>query len=279
MTPIAMANISSWVRTNVGVLTIVGASIGGLVTGAWTMGHAMGSWTAPAGVAAVNAEVQALKAQVERLDGAATGDEATGDEVGALRAQVDRLETALEEAATGDEVGALRAQVDRLETALETALEEAATGDEVDAPREKSLDMEIALRVYRARRYLARLGASAGANALNVKGVLRNMGPVSDQPYPMGVFSEFRDETLSSLLSELANVVSRQEQEAIFDALDSSIRLDNIEGEITNGLRDKKCAFIARIYKELDDNFSLSRWEQISGFREERQSDVAECVS
>ena len=76
---------------------------------------------------------------------------------------------------------------------------------------EQKLDTEIAARLYRARGYLRKMEGSK-ATVLNVADVLRGTGPVHDQPYPMGVFSEYGARTLESLLWELATTVGDEEE-------------------------------------------------------------------
>lgn len=127
---------------------------------------------------------------------------------------------------------------------------------------QQKLDTEIASRVYRARGYLEKMEGSS-ATVVNVKDVLRDIGPVRDQPYPMGVFSEFGQRTLESLLWELATTVEDGERGEVLAAMNVARTLRDIEGEIETRMKRKpelKCKFILRIYKELDGAFGLDRW-------------------
>ena len=131
------------------------------------------------------------------------------------------------------------------------------------AELEQKLDTEIAARVYRARSHLR--GMEGGeATVLNVADVLRDIGPVRDQPYPMGVFSEYGERTLESLLWELAATVADEERTEVLKALGSARALQDIEGEIETPMRgdpELKCRFILRVYEELDGAFLLERWD------------------
>ena len=126
----------------------------------------------------------------------------------------------------------------------------------------QKLDTEVAARLYRARGYLRKLEGGE-ATVLNVADVLRSTGPVRDQPYPMGVFSELGERTLESLLWELAATVHGEERAQILAAMDSARTLRDIEGEIETRMArdaDLKCKFILRIYEELDTSFAFERW-------------------
>lgn len=128
---------------------------------------------------------------------------------------------------------------------------------------QQKLDTEIAARLYRARGYLKKLEGGE-ATVLNVADVLRSTGPVRDQPYPMGVFSEFNGRTLESLLWELAATVHGEERAQVRAAMDAARTLSDIEGEIETRMArdpDLKCRFILRIYRELDASFALERWD------------------
>ena len=128
---------------------------------------------------------------------------------------------------------------------------------------QQKLDTEIAVRVYRARGYLEKMEGSK-ATVLNVAGVLRGIGPVHDQPYPMGVFSEFDDRTLESLLWELATTLEGGERDKIMAAMNAARTLRDIEAEIETHMEritELKCRFILRIYEELDGAFGLDRWK------------------
>ena len=128
---------------------------------------------------------------------------------------------------------------------------------------EQKLDTEIAARLYRARGYLRKMEGSK-ATVLNVADVLRGTGPVRDQPYPMGVFSEYGARTLESLLWELATTVGDEERAKVLAAMNAARTLSDIEGEIEVRMArepDLKCRFILRIYKELDAAFRLDRWD------------------
>ncbi|MYF69613.1 MAG: hypothetical protein F4181_06400 [Proteobacteria bacterium] len=129
---------------------------------------------------------------------------------------------------------------------------------------QQKLDVEIASRVYRARSYLKRMERSS-ATALNVAEVLRDMGPVKDHPYPMGVFTEYSDRSIESLLWELAGTLDSDGEERlqISAATDAARALSDIQGQITATIaRDTKakCRFIRRVYDELDA-FELDRWK------------------
>ena len=127
---------------------------------------------------------------------------------------------------------------------------------------QQKLDTEIAARVYRARSYLGKMEGSE-ATVLNVAGVLRNIGPVRDQPYPMGVFSEFGERTLESLLWELATTLEGEERAQILTAMNAARTLRDIEAEIETRMArepELKCRFILRIFEELDSAFGLDRW-------------------
>ena len=129
------------------------------------------------------------------------------------------------------------------------------------AQLEQKLDTEIAARVYRTRSYLRRLESTG--TVLNVSDVLRATGPVDDQPYPMGVFSEYSQRTLESLLWELSTTTSERQRPPVLMAMHSSRTLRDIEAEITVAMaRDAalKCKFILRVYAELDSSFGLDRW-------------------
>lgn len=131
------------------------------------------------------------------------------------------------------------------------------------AELEQKLDTEIAARVYRARSHLRRMEGGE-ATVLNVAGVLRDTGPVRDQPYPMGVFSEYSERTLESLLWELATTVEDEERTGVLKALDAARGLRDIEGEIKTHMQADpklKCRFILRVYEELDSAFLLERWD------------------
>lgn len=127
---------------------------------------------------------------------------------------------------------------------------------------QKKLDTEIAARINPFRSYLKKLETEG--TPLNVKDVIRETGPVRDQPYPMGAFSEYKEFTLESLLWELSLAICedcRKEQEQIYNALHSVRRIKQIGSEITvqTPLARKK-EYIDRIYKELDQYFNVGRW-------------------
>ena len=131
------------------------------------------------------------------------------------------------------------------------------------AELEQKLDTEIAARVYRTRSYL-RTMESDNATVLNVADVLRVTGPVRDQPYPMGVFSEYGERTLESLLWELATTVEDEERTKVLAAMNAARVLRDIEGEVTVPMAKQpelKCKFILRVYAELDGAFGLDRWK------------------
>lgn len=128
---------------------------------------------------------------------------------------------------------------------------------------QQKLDTEIAVRVYRVRGYLEKM-EHGGATVLNVADLLRDIGPVSDQPYPMGVFSEFGGRSLESLLWELAKTLEGRERAKILAAMNAAGTLRDIEAEIETpmaGEPELKCRFILRIYEELDGAFGLDRWK------------------
>ncbi len=130
------------------------------------------------------------------------------------------------------------------------------------AELEQKLDTEIAARLYRARGYLKKMEGNE-ATVLNVADVLRSTGPVRDQPYPMGVFSEYGARTLESLLWELATTVDDEERAKVLAAMNAARTLRDIESEIEVRMArepDLKCKFILRVYDELDAAFSLNRW-------------------
>lgn len=131
------------------------------------------------------------------------------------------------------------------------------------AELQQKLDTEIAARVYRARGYLEKMEGSE-ATVLNVADVLRDIGPVRDQPYPMGVFSEFGQRTLESLLWELATTVEDGGRKKVLAAMNAARTLRDIEGEIETRMArepELKCRFIRRVYGELDGAFGLDRWK------------------
>ena len=102
------------------------------------------------------------------------------------------------------------------------------------------------------------------ATVLNVADVLRSTGPVRDQPYPMGVFSEYGARTLESLLWELATTVEDDGRVDVLAAMNAARTLRDIESEIEVRMTrepDLKCKFILRIYKELDAAFRLECWD------------------
>ena len=128
---------------------------------------------------------------------------------------------------------------------------------------EQKLDKEIAARVSRIRKYL-RTMENSNDTVLNVAGVLRATGPVHDQSYPMGMFSEYAEYTLASLLQKLAETVKDDKRKAVLRAVDSARRMRDIEAEITVAMARQpnlKCKFILRIYEELDAAFTLNRWK------------------
>ena len=101
------------------------------------------------------------------------------------------------------------------------------------------------------------------ATVLNVAGVLRDIGPVRDQPSPMEVFSEFGERTLESLLWELANTLEGGERAKILTAMNAARTLRDIEAEIETRMArepELKRRFILRTYGELDGAFGLDRW-------------------
>ena len=126
---------------------------------------------------------------------------------------------------------------------------------------QQKLDTEIAAHVYRARSYLEKMEGSE-ATVLNVAGVLRDNGPVRDQPYPMAVFSEFGERTLESLLWELATTLEGEERAQILTAMYAARTLRDIEAEIETRMArepELKCGFILRIFEELDGAFGPDR--------------------
>lgn len=128
------------------------------------------------------------------------------------------------------------------------------------------LDTEIAARVYRVRGYLRRM-ESDQSTVLNVSGLIRGTGPVRDQPYPMGVFSEYSQRTLESLIWELSTAVRQRERASILTAMDAARSLRDIQSEITTPMGqqpEQKCIFILRLYQHLNGALSLERWNRIS---------------
>ena len=92
-----------------------------------------------------------------------------------------------------------------------------AWDDRLDKTRDREnlevkLDIEIGSRISRLQSYMLRMESIKEASPRNVAGVLRQTGPVSDQPYPMGVFSEYAGRTLESLLWELSITVKEKER-------------------------------------------------------------------
>ena len=142
-----------------------------------------------------------------------------------------------------------------------------AWDDRLDKARDREslevkLDIEIGSRINRLQSYMLRMESIKEASPLNVAGVLRQTGPVRDQPYPMGVFSEYAERTLESLLWELSITVKDKEQGAILEALHSSRRLRNIEADITvQTPNSDKQTIIDKVNAELNNHFGLSRWQ------------------
>lgn len=122
------------------------------------------------------------------------------------------------------------------------------------------LDIEIGSRIYRLRGYMKRLENVGGP--LNVSDVLRNTGPVRDQPYPMGVFSEYKERTLESLLWELSQLVSsKSSKTSVREALNAARRLREIQAGITiQTPGESKQKLINQVIGELDESFALERW-------------------
>ena len=83
------------------------------------------------------------------------------------------------------------------------------------------------------------------------------------QSYPMGVFSEYGERTLESLLWELAETVQDEERAVVLAAMNAARTRRDIEAEIETRMAREpnlKCKFILRSYKELDTVLSLDRW-------------------
>ena len=228
-----MTNILSWIRTNAGALMVVSASIGGLLGGVWTMGHAMGTLTAPTRVDTVDKDVQALRTQVETLK--------TNTDVDALTVRVGTLETALKE--TNTDVDALTVRVGMLETALketntdvdaltvqvgtlERALDE--TNTDVDPLRTHQVETPPASNeVIALRARVEALGESASATVNALRARVEALGDAT-MTTTRTVVARFQVETLGTALvsmtaSDQADVLKTQVetlQEIIFCSIE-----------------------------------------------------------
>lgn len=127
------------------------------------------------------------------------------------------------------------------------------------------LDLEIGNRIERLSFHLALLQKMNEATVLNIGDLLRGADTVRSQPYLMGVFDEYKDRSLSSLLWELSTVVDRADQAAVINAFQAARRLNDIAAAIVVGDRsdeNKKAQVCHAVLQELNGPLGLLRWHE-----------------